>query len=293
MRIFVGKLIARRGARQRTQENASNIPSRLMPASTAPVSPAIPAPYTMPSPLLVASVHDQHDSTVLADNVLTASSTICTLAKDVGEALAAVPGFKAVAGVVVTTLKVAEECQVCRRAVKGVSTRLEMTTTDIVRLLGELATQGEHMNPDRLAKIEHSLEEYLQLVLEIQRKLVKMKRYTTWKRIVVRRTALLREFEDYERELNQTAQNFQVNLAFVLCVKLCFSRQSATQRDLLCGIATDVAVIHQQQRWSKRLDISAVFLLMRKTLIDLLCAWPALYPLAILSARRTTPSLMG
>ncbi|KAF9012804.1 hypothetical protein BDZ89DRAFT_478299 [Hymenopellis radicata] len=129
------------------------------------------------------------------------------------------------------------------------------------------------MNPDRLAKIEHSLEEYLQLVLEIQRKLVKMKRYTTWKRIVVRRTALLREFEDYERELDQTAQNFQ--------------------RDLLCGIATDVAVIHQQQRSSKRLDISAVFLLMRKTLIGLLCAWPALSPLAILSARRTTPSLMG
>ncbi|KAF9030132.1 hypothetical protein BDZ89DRAFT_684851 [Hymenopellis radicata] len=67
-----------------------------------------------------------------------------------------------------------------------------------------------------------------------------LKRYTKWNRLLLRRTALLRQFGDYERDLDRAAQTFQ--------------------RDLLCGIATDVAVItNSKQPGSRSAEISAFF----------------------------------
>ncbi|KAF9030122.1 hypothetical protein BDZ89DRAFT_1159506 [Hymenopellis radicata] len=159
---------------------------------------------------------------------MTAVDTLGTVVKDVWEALESVPIVKTVAGLVVTALKIADECQVCKDAVKSLSSRLEKTTADIVRLVAEMAPHSERMDPARRNRIRQALAEYFRLVQQIEQHLIALKRYTKWNRVLLRKTALLRQFEDYERDLDRAAQNFQ--------------------RDLLCGIASDVAVTHQSTK---------------------------------------------
>ncbi|KAF9030125.1 hypothetical protein BDZ89DRAFT_684628 [Hymenopellis radicata] len=229
---------------RRTRASASNIQGFPPTVSIVTVRTVGVGPSVVVS--VSSTLHRQPDRTVAVgatDRAMTAVSTLGTVVKDVGEALEGGPIVKAVAGLVLTVVKIADECQVCKDAVKNLANRLEKTTADIVRLVAEMAPHSERMDPARRNRILQALAEYFGLVQEIEQKLVVLKRYTKWNRLLLRRTALLRQFGDYERELDRAAQNFQ--------------------RDLLCGIATDVAILNDssKQQGLRSTEISAFFFL--------------------------------